>query len=352
MPLVLFAQQIDIMETPKNEKPKKQIVQYDSLMNFDERLDDRTYIGQKVLCVKNFHQPYVNVPKTYSATKYNLKGKYLTIVPNPDTDALSFERTLLMDEDSNLYSFIGGYRMIDGKSCYEIEGRNSYFVIVGYVEKMKELYEGKDLIYIHEEGENDLDLTPLNGMFDRKTHKRRSDLKKGTKWHCDGVGVSLNVEFSPARSQTLCNRVVLYLSNDKHDSVYCYTFTDDMERDVKFRDGVKYILGKFTTPQAYAKTQAAANAKKKAKEEADARQGEKAKEHYKWLVKKYGQRRADMIVQGKVEVGFTKAMCREAWGEPKTINTTETARVVHEQWVYSGSRYLYFNNGILTTIQR
>lgn len=40
-----------------------------------------------------------------------------------------------------------------------------------------------------------------------------------------------------------------------------------------------------------------------------------------------------------------------SWGKPQSINTTTTANGTREQWVYGGRNYLYFRNGILTTIQ-
>jgi hypothetical protein len=40
-----------------------------------------------------------------------------------------------------------------------------------------------------------------------------------------------------------------------------------------------------------------------------------------------------------------------SWGQPNGVHRTTTQSGVHEQWVYYGSRYLYFENGILTTIQ-
>jgi hypothetical protein len=39
------------------------------------------------------------------------------------------------------------------------------------------------------------------------------------------------------------------------------------------------------------------------------------------------------------------------WGSPNYVNTSTTARGVREQWVYTyGHRYLYFENGMLTSI--
>ena len=39
------------------------------------------------------------------------------------------------------------------------------------------------------------------------------------------------------------------------------------------------------------------------------------------------------------------------WGQPEDINKTTTKYGVSEQWVYSGYRYIYFDNGIVTAIQ-
>ena len=68
------------------------------------------------------------------------------------------------------------------------------------------------------------------------------------------------------------------------------------------------------------------------------------------LTKKFGAANAKLILEGKVKIGMTKAMCTEAWGHPYDINKTIGSWGVHEQWVY-GSSYLYFENDILTSIQ-
>lgn len=85
-------------------------------------------------------------------------------------------------------------------------------------------------------------------------------------------------------------------------------------------------------------------AAKEAQRKADYRARESA------MIRKYGKYNGRLIAQGKVAIGFTKQMCREAWGEPKTIHTTTTRYGVNEQWVYPGG-YLYFENGKLRTIQ-
>lgn len=42
----------------------------------------------------------------------------------------------------------------------------------------------------------------------------------------------------------------------------------------------------------------------------------------------------------------------KGWGYPARVNTTITAKGRREQWVYESGNYLYFENGILTIIQK
>ena len=52
------------------------------------------------------------------------------------------------------------------------------------------------------------------------------------------------------------------------------------------------------------------------------------------------------------KLGMTKIEAENStWGKPNKINKTTNAYGVHEQWVYSGYKYLYFDDGILTSIQ-
>lgn len=59
----------------------------------------------------------------------------------------------------------------------------------------------------------------------------------------------------------------------------------------------------------------------------------------------------NLIMNGKVQRGMTKEQCRLSWGNPEKVNVTTASFGTHEQWVYYGDRYLYFENGKLTAIQ-
>jgi hypothetical protein len=53
-----------------------------------------------------------------------------------------------------------------------------------------------------------------------------------------------------------------------------------------------------------------------------------------------------------VRIGMTRDdVLASSWGRPFSINRTTNAYGTREQWVYSGGNYLYFDDGILTSIQ-
>jgi hypothetical protein len=57
--------------------------------------------------------------------------------------------------------------------------------------------------------------------------------------------------------------------------------------------------------------------------------------------------------KGPVSIGMTEGkVLLSCWGKPEQKNTTQTAKGRDEQWVYDGGHnYLYFENGILISIQ-
>ena len=68
------------------------------------------------------------------------------------------------------------------------------------------------------------------------------------------------------------------------------------------------------------------------------------------------QKKAQAVAASKpkkegVAIGMTKEQVLSSnWGRPQSVNKTITANGTREQWVYNGG-YLYFDNGVLTTIQ-
>ncbi len=54
----------------------------------------------------------------------------------------------------------------------------------------------------------------------------------------------------------------------------------------------------------------------------------------------------------KPNIGMTKdEVLNSTWGKPEDINKTTTKYGTREQWCYSGYKYIYFEDGIVTSIQ-
>lgn len=69
------------------------------------------------------------------------------------------------------------------------------------------------------------------------------------------------------------------------------------------------------------------------------------------------QKEADRIYKARkkkegVSIGMSQQdVLDSSWGRPERVNRTTTVRGVHEQWVYGSGNYLYFESGLLTSIQ-
>jgi hypothetical protein len=67
----------------------------------------------------------------------------------------------------------------------------------------------------------------------------------------------------------------------------------------------------------------------------------------------WGEDTWSLITAGKLKVGMNKDQVALSWGEPSSINKSTTRAGQHEQWVYKRyNAYLYFDNGVLATIQQ
>lgn len=56
--------------------------------------------------------------------------------------------------------------------------------------------------------------------------------------------------------------------------------------------------------------------------------------------------------RGGVRIGMTAKQVRASnWGGPESINRSTGSYGTHEQWVYGGGNYIYFENGVVSSIQ-
>ena len=73
--------------------------------------------------------------------------------------------------------------------------------------------------------------------------------------------------------------------------------------------------------------------------------GKVCKAHPEW-----SKSDCETIAAGKVHVGMSTVQAKASWGTPDDINRTTNALGTSEQWVYGYSSYLYFDDGVLTSI--
>jgi hypothetical protein len=60
----------------------------------------------------------------------------------------------------------------------------------------------------------------------------------------------------------------------------------------------------------------------------------------------------ETVAKGKIRIGMTSDQVRASWGKPGQINETLVADHKHEQWVYFESSYVYFDDGVMTSLQQ
>jgi len=90
-----------------------------------------------------------------------------------------------------------------------------------------------------------------------------------------------------------------------------------------------------------------------AKHDFENKQNEKSEEkRHLRILKEYGENIGIRIINNEIWLGMTKDMASESIGWPTDVNKTTGSWGVHEQWVYDKEgKYLYFENGILTSWQ-
>ena len=215
---------------------------------------------------------------------------------------------------------------------------NFKWIVLGHYEKIKSLYinkefvfTGTDNVYIEYKWEK------ANGLICLATDTVTQNIAKESIWTCVGVQVKPRNKDDHMDTDRR-SPIVLIFDNPSYGKHYCYLESRNGEPYKKLlgEGNQAYICGRFLLKSYYDNVKAV-SAANKAKRKAD-------------LTKKFGAANAKLILEGKVKIGMTKAMCTEAWGHPYDINKTIGSWGVHEQWVY-GSSYLYFENDILTSIQ-
>ena len=326
----MFDESIKKVEVPKAQP-------YDSLSNISPQKygsgDSHTYtlhhlIGQTLLYCGDPDEERTNVI-LHRITPFE-KGAYYRvdgILPD-DVRKGKYHRMQL----TNIKT---GEQIEEGSLNYN--HYNFKWVVVGHYEKMKSLYINKDFVYV---GTEDVfinyDWKKANGLINLETDTVTTNIPKETIWTCVGVQVKPRKE-EDRMTNDKRSPIVLIFDNPTFGKHYCYLESDNGKPYKALLDEtLPYVCGRFQLKSYYYNVKAI-TAEKKAKRKAE-------------LTRKFGASNANLILEGKVRIGMTKAMCEESWGYPDDINTSIGSWGTHEQWVY-GNSYLYFEGNKLTAIQ-
>ena len=196
------------------------------------------------------------------------------------------------------------------------------FYLTSYFEKRQKLHLHKNLVAMKD----------IENLIDVNTGEI-VNIKKGQKWNCSEISFT-----------------------DSKKSKYIMPFyflkngTNEINIDLEEIDNEKFI-----TEEEFNRIELEKKKKEeqKIKEEQERvkKEQENIKQHKNYCLNKFGQKLGSYIADNKVIIGMTKEMCETSWGMPIDINRTILRGLTHEQWVYGWATYLYFDNGILTTIQ-
>lgn len=343
--------QLKMAQFPEKEK-KEIIITYDSLTNVRyNNLDEyenrfKHLAGQKITSISSavfWGDMDIDNENSFSTMTFaeNMDGKTFRI------DSVSRYTFYMTSEDNSDNHFS---LRIDADNAHRLD---LAWVCHGYFEKMKKLFLGKDLVYVHQDHDYDLSEHHRN-LYRFMDYNTKRNLAKripcNSVWRCTDVLVIPDKINSLFNVPAYDNRVILNIENEQYGKYYIFA-SEFLERK---GNSNPYIEEYFMTMEDFHKYQAVQNqlrAEAKAKAAKAAEESEKrAKEHRKYIIAKYGETYGSLILQGRVVIGMTKDQCIESWGHPSRINRTTTALTICEQWVY-GNRYLYFENSKLVTIQ-
>ena len=319
--------QLKIAQFPEKEK-KEVIITYDSLTNVrHNNSEDYNYsfkhlVGQRITSFQSsdfWVDMRINGKSHYETDIQNIiDGKTFKI------DSVNRYTFYMTSEDNPNNHF--SLSILDYEDLYKIDFA---WVCHGYFDKIKDLYLGKDLVYIHNDKDYDIDDSSYNTYRFMDYDSKRNLMKKipcNSVWKCtDVLVIADRVKYFG--SPDFQNRVILNVENEQYGKYYIYA-SELIKRKLNSKSD-EY----FMSMEDFHKYQAEQNQLRAAAKAKAAKAAEEAEKRAKERV-----------------IGMTKDQCIESWGHPTRINRTTTASRVSEQWVYS-RRYLYFENGVLVTIQ-
>ncbi len=307
------------------EKLKEQLL-YDGKSDFKDYKDVEQYkqfIGQKIYTTKSFSPIYKQTGEScndyynkYFIIKDVIKRKVRLSKGSEMAESDVFK--LVNDENGETYFYL-------------LDHNHKSIILVPYFLNLKKTYENKKFVISSYWRENGFQNEATNEwvVIDKKLY--------GGEWTCE---VSVLEKDGQEK--------IFYIMKSNAGEIISSETIDDNSRS-KFR--IINKLGTFTEAGLFFMSIEDSNNeiayKNKAKEDAIAENNNRIDK----LTQKYGKDKTVLITNEKVEIGMTKAMCKESWGIPSKIDVTKTEGITKEIFIYSWSKRLYFENDKLVKIE-
>lgn len=210
------------------------------------------------------------------------------------------------------------------------------FILVPYFVKRKQLFENQELVFDFQ-----------NEYHERREIDLRYEIRKEDN---NGTQISENkIVQVKSGSNWLCSSVTL-LKNDRSYDIH-YILENSHNEQIAVKDLRGFLLKNEVAVIDADKRRTAQELAEKRQHEEKIRE-EKEKKYRIECIKKYGQHLGGLIAEGKLEIGMTKEMCKEAWGSPYDFKKVTTALGDYDLWYYSWGIRLSFANGKLARIDR
>ena len=334
-----FAQIGTLTITPKVEE--RVVLPYDSLENIT-RNNLPSLVGQKVQIIPQKRSRSLGL--NTGPTLYNSR---------PST---MFNNDKVVNPDTRFTIYNSKFGSFDNE-VFDIVGVDSIFDSDFYTYRTGHFY----LIVKNEKYPTNhyLDIALVNDEFDHnKNLKRRADFYDTYNFLILGyyekcrerlIGTKLVNKYTDNKS--LGGSYIVYDVSTGEPLIsipenLVWTIKDITLIDSQNYKGLSYLLSSDSTHDCF--TSHYLNSFENYDKFVESQQNRKAWEQK--MIRTYGKTNGQLIIDGKVKLGFTKKMCIESWGEPSEINKSTGSWGVHEQWVYGLGSYLYFENGKLTSI--
>ena len=362
--------QINVIEVKSKSTSKPYLALYDSLTNIMKMNDDsvnqhqsfKHLVGQTIYYLepdttkyrvhhKSFYSTPEIVYRTQPLPRHSCMSIYWKI-----TDIVT-HKSRYGGSDREIFELTD---TTNGRKVYcepkgFIPDMNRDFVVLGYYEKMKKQYVGKSFIYRKYYSYGIADsydgYQKYNNLINFETKKVGDSIPINSIWKCVDVGVyNITQHDKSGNGDDRCP-IILIFENNKLGKYYSYTqdYLGRPFQETEYcfwpqnkgheEERLPLYLGKFIDQEQQVYIEKKEN---------------ETKQYFanqkKRMIAKYGKYWGKLVAEGQLEIGMTKQMCRDSWGEPESINRTSTRYGNHEQWVYS-TIFVYFDNGKISAIQ-